>query len=109
MNSQKVKTWKEDPALRTFMFSGLILALYVLSFECQAVLAPADKVKELATLTTEVEKIVKNGCFIAGCASALVGTVYAVASQSIKIAVSSGVICLIAFRAHSFFSGSLVI
>jgi hypothetical protein len=109
MNPQTIRTWKEDPALRALMFSGLMLILYVLSFECQAVLEAKDKVKELETLTTEVEKIVKNGCFIAGCASALVGTFYAVASQSIKIAASSGIISLIAFRAHSFFSSSLII
>ncbi len=109
MNQAKTKSWTEDPALRAFMFSVLVLILYVLSFQCQAALADTDRVAELKTLTTETQKIVKNGCYIAGSASALVGTIWAVASQNLKVAASSAAITVVALKAASFFSGTLLI
>lgn len=109
MNQAKTKSWTEDPRLRALMFSALVLVLYVLSFECFAALEAGDTVKELETLTKETQKMVKNGCYIAGSASALVGTIWAVASQNLKVAASSAAITVIALKAASFFSGTLVI
>ncbi len=109
MNPAKMKSWTEDLLLRALMFSALVFILNVLSFECFAALDAGDTVKELETLTKETQKIVKNGCYIAGSASALVGTIWAVASQNLKVAASSAAITVIALKAASFFSGTLLI
>jgi hypothetical protein len=81
-----------------FLYSGHLLAL-----------EEGDKVRELAGLTTETSKIVKNGCYIAGSASALVGAIWSVASQSLKVAASSAAITIVALKAAGFFAGTLVI
>lgn len=72
-------------------------------------LETSDKVKELTGLTEETSKIVKNGCYIAGSASALVGAIWAVASQSLKVAASSAAITIIALKSAGFFAGTLFI
>ncbi len=69
----------------------------------------SDQVKELAGLTAETSKIVKNGCYIAGSASALVGAIWAVASQSLKVAASSAAITIVSLKAATFFTGTLLI
>ena len=88
--------------------SALALLLYGYS-EMGFALAEGDKVKELAGLTDETQKIVKTGCYIAGSASALVGAIWAVASQSLKVAASSAAVTIIALKAAGFFSGTLFI
>lgn len=81
-----------------FLYSGQLLAL-----------SESDKVTELAGLTAETSKLVKNGCYIAGTASALVGAIWSVASQSLKVAASSAAITIVALKAAGFFAGTLFI
>ena len=69
----------------------------------------ADKVAEIATLTTDVTKIAKNGCYITGCASALIGSVWAVAQQSLKVFGVAAGVTLLAFKAPSFFTSAMLI
>ena len=85
-----------------------LLALMLVSDPSLA-LPEADTVAELKNLTLETSKIVKNGCYIAGSASALVGAIWAVASQNLKIAASSAVVTIIALKAASFFATALLI
>lgn len=68
-----------------------------------------DKVAEIATLTAEVTKLAKNGCYITGCASALIGAIFAVAQQSLKIFGVAAAVTLLAFKAPSFFTSALLI
>lgn len=96
-------------AFEGLMVGGLVWILYFFSFDCVAALQEGDKVAELKTLTEEMQKIVKTGCYLAGSASALVGTIAAVGSQNLKVAISSGVITIVAFKATSFFSGTMLI
>lgn len=95
-----------------FLFGALImgagLALLIFSGQLFA-LEEGDKVKELAGLTAETSKIVKNGCYIAGSASALVGAIWSVASQSLKVAASSAAITIVALKAAGFFAGTVLI
>ena len=88
-----------------------VLAMIVLSLYAATSLALAetDKVIELVKLTEETSKIVKNGCFIAGSASALVGAIWSVASQSLKVAASSAAITIVSLKAATFFSTTLLI
>ncbi len=109
MSLYKTTGFNTQLALKGLMVGGLMLILYLLSFDCEAALQEGDKVAELKTLADETQKIVKTGCYIAGSASALVGTIAAVASQNLKVAVSSGVITIVAFKATSFFSGTMLI
>lgn len=69
----------------------------------------SEGVAELKVLTEETAKIVKNGCYIAGSASALVGAVWAVASQSLKVAASSAAVTIVVLKAASFFATTLLI
>jgi hypothetical protein len=87
--------------------SFIVLCLY--SDFTIAALVETDKVAELKALTTETGKIVKNGCYIAGSVSALVAAVSMVASQNLKVATSSAAVTLIAFKAATFLSGTLLI
>lgn len=86
--------------------AGILLVLY--SNHLWA-LEESDRVRELAGLTSETSRIVKNGCYIAGSASALVGAIWAVASQSLKVAASSAAVTIIALKAGGFFAGTLFI
>jgi len=68
-----------------------------------------DEVTELAELTEHVSKMAKNGCYIAGCASALIGAIFAVAQQSLKIFGVTAAVTLLAFKAPAFFTASILI
>lgn len=69
----------------------------------------ADQVKELETLTQEVGKITKVACYVIGTASAGIGTLWAVAAQSLKVGVSSAAVTLLAFKSPAFFAQSMII
>ncbi len=96
------------PALLTALTMSAMVVLFLYSGHLLA-LEEGDKVRELAGLTAETSKIVKNGCYIAGSASALVGAIWSVASQSLKVAASSAAITIIALKAAGFFAGTLFI
>ena len=98
-----------NPSQKMFLATGLCLIALCVYSDCSVALAESDKVAELAGLTAETSKIVKNGCYIAGSASALVGSIWAVASQSLKVAASSAAVTIIALKAATFFSGTLLI
>ncbi|MBP6103516.1 MAG: hypothetical protein KA508_00375 [Gammaproteobacteria bacterium] len=89
--------------------SVLVLLALTLVSDPSLALPDADTVAELKVLTTETSKIVKNGCYIAGSASALVGAIWAVASQSLKVAASSAAITIVSLKAASFFATALLI
>lgn len=72
-------------------------------------LQEADKVAEIATLTADVTKIAKNGCYITGCASALIGSVWAVAQQSLKVFGVAAGVTLLAFKSPTFFTSAMLI
>jgi len=74
-----------------------------------AALGAQDHVAEIAELTTQVTKIAKNGCHIAGCASALIGAIFAVAQQSLKIFGVAAAVTLLAFKAPTFFTSAMLI
>ncbi len=97
----------QDYLLPTLSVLG-VLALTLVSDPSLA-LPDTDTVAELKVLTTETSKIVKNGCYIAGSASALVGAIWAVASQSLKVAASSAAITIVSLKAASFFATALLI
>lgn len=99
---------RHHSAFITAFMLGVGLWLFLQSGEVSA-LEESDKVKELAGLTAETNKLVKNGCYIAGSASALVGAIWSVASQSLKVAASSAAITIIALKAAGFFAGTLLI
>ncbi len=88
-----------------------VLAVLALTLVADPSLAwdESQGVAELKVLTKETSKIVKNGCYIAGSASALVGTIWSVASQSLKVAASSAAITIISLKAASFFATTLLI
>ena len=90
------------------LFAISVLGLYLYSGQSFG-LEESDKVRELAALTTETSKIVKNGCYITGSVSALVGSIWAVAAQNIKVAVTAAAVTLVDFKAPAFFSGTLLI
>ncbi len=96
------------PALLTALIMSSAALLFLYSGHLLA-LEEGDRVRELAGLTTETSKIVKNGCYIAGSASALVGAIWSVASQSLKVAASSAAITIVALKAAGFFAGTLFI
>lgn len=101
-------TSRRSDLLITAFTLGVGLWLFLQSGELSA-LEEGDKVKELAGLTAEASKLVKNGCYIAGTASALVGAIWSVASQSLKVAASSAAITIVALKAAGFFAGTLLI
>ena len=68
-----------------------------------------DQVAEIAQLTTHVTKLAKNGCYITGCASALIGAIFAVAQQSLKIFGVAAAVTLLAFKAPTFFTSAMLI
>ena len=84
-----------------------VMSVYLYLNEASA-LDQADRVAEIATLTTDVTKIAKNGCYITGCASALIGSVWAVAQQSLKVFGVAAGVTLLAFKAPSFFTSALL-
>ena len=103
------KPWVDlHPALLTTLIMSTAALLFLYSGQLLA-LEEGDRVRELAGLTTETSKIVKNGCYIAGSASALVGAIWSVASQSLKVAASSAAITIVALKAAGFFAGTLFI
>lgn len=90
--------------------------LTILSASCLCLIAgesvalgAQDQVTEIAELTTQVTKIAKNGCHIAGCASALIGAIFAVAQQSLKIFGVAAAVTLLAFKAPTFFTSAMLI
>ena len=90
------------------VFAISAVGIYLMSDQNFA-LEEGDKVRELAVLTTETSKIVKNGCYLTGSASALVGSIWAVAAQNLKVAITAAAVTLVAFKAPAFFSGTLCI
>jgi hypothetical protein len=72
-------------------------------------LAETDKVAEINELTLHVTKLAKNGCYITGCASALIGSIFAVAQQSLKIFGVASAVTLLAFKAPAFFTSAMLI
>ena len=111
MRKNKVHTWLEvmkHPAVLSTVAVVSWIGLSLYSGQSFA-LEEGDKVRELAGLTSETQKMVRNGCYIAGSASTLVGAIWSVASQSIKVAASSIVITIIALKSAGFFSGTMVI
>lgn len=106
VHTEKHDGIQEDWVPRLSLLGMLALTLIA---EPSFALEESDKVAELAALTTETAKIVKNGCYIAGSASALVGAIWSVASQNLKVAASSAVITIISLKAATFFSGTLLI
>jgi hypothetical protein len=99
------------PLNHSALHAALTMSVLFLLFYSGHLLAleEGDKVRELAGLTAETSKIVKNGCYIAGSASALVGAIWSVASQSLKVAASSAAITIVALKAAGFFAGTLFI
>jgi len=96
----------------SFLFS--IAAMPVAIFLClmageSAALAETDKVAEINELTTHVAKLAKNGCYITGTASALIGSIFAVAQQSLKIFGVAAAVTLLAFKAPAFFTSAMLI
>lgn len=68
-----------------------------------------DRLAELTTLTTEVGKLTKTGCYIAGGVSSLVGLAWAIAAQNLKILAASAVITVFAFKAPALFTSTMLI
>ncbi len=103
---------KSDSFFNCYPGPSVMLAVGV--FLCLAAgqslaLGAQDQVAEIAELTTQVTKIAKNGCYIAGCASALVGAIFAVAQQSLKIFGVTVAVTLLAFKAPTFFTSAMLI
>lgn len=69
----------------------------------------ADRLAELTTLTTEVGKLTKTGCYIAGGVSSLVGLAWSIAAQNLKILAASAVITVFAFKAPALFTSTMLI
>ena len=86
--------------------SGMMIVCYANELFA---LQESDKVAEIAALTADVTKIVKNGCYITGCASALIGSVWAVAQQSLKVFGAAAGVTLLAFKAPTFFTSAMLI
>jgi len=97
-NSQMISVLFAISSLGLYFYSGQSFGL-----------EESDKVRELAVLTTETSKIVKNGCYLTGSVSALVGSIWAVSAQSIKVGVAAIAVTLLAFKSPAFFSGTLLI
>jgi hypothetical protein len=98
--------WKYNLSKFALAFSFIIFYFYVgETFALQE----SDKVAEIATLTNDVTKLAKNGCYITGCASALIGSVWAVAQQSLKVFGVAAAVTLLSFKAPSFFTSSMLI
>ena len=95
----------------TLSRSALIMSFIIFYFYMGEALAlqEGDRVAEIASLTTDVTKIAKNGCYITGCASALIGSVWAVAQQSLKVFGVAAGVTLLAFKAPSFFTSAMLI
>jgi hypothetical protein len=68
-----------------------------------------DRLAELTTLTTEVGKLTKTGCYIAGGVSSLMGLVWSIAAQNLKILAASAVITVFAFKAPTLFTSTMLI
>jgi len=68
-----------------------------------------DQVAEINELTAHVTKLAKNGCYITGTASALIGSIFAVAQQSLKIFGVAAAVTLLAFKAPAFFTSAMLI
>jgi hypothetical protein len=68
-----------------------------------------DRLAELTTLTTEVGKLTKTGCYIAGGVSSLVGLAWSIAAQNLKILAASAVITVFAFKAPALFTSTMLI
>ena len=99
--------YKNAPIFSLFITLGAF-ALYCYSGDSFA-LAETDKVAEINELTLHVTKLVKNGCYITGCASALIGSIFAVAQQSLKIFGVASAVTLLAFKAPAFFTSAMLI
>ncbi len=98
----------KSPGLFLLLSMLSTMALFLFSGE-SAALAQQDQVAEINALTTEITKIAKNGCYIAGCASALIGAIFAVAQQSLKIFGVTAAVTLLAFKAPTFFTSAMLI
>lgn len=84
------------------------MSLFLFAGE-SAALAEGDRVAEINELTTHVAKLAKNGCYITGTASALIGSIFAVAQQSLKIFGVAAAVTLLAFKAPAFFTSAMLI
>jgi uncharacterized membrane protein len=95
-----------------FLFSvaaiSIAISLCLVAGE-SAALAQGDQVAEINELTTHVTKLAKNGCYITGTASALIGSIFAVAQQSLKIFGVAAAVTLLAFKAPAFFTSAMLI
>ena len=101
-------SWLKNRYPVPLIFAISAVGIYLCSGQSFA-LEEGDKVKELAVLTTETSKIVKNGCYLTGSASALIGSIWSVAAQNLKVAITAAAVTLVAFKAPAFFSGTLLI
>jgi len=99
--------YKNVPVVSFFITLGAFV-LYFYSPDSFA-LAETDKVAEINELTLHVTKLAKNGCYITGCASALIGSIFAVAQQSLKIFGVASAVTLLAFKAPAFFTSAMLI
>ena len=105
---EKINAFYKTPRMFSLLTTLGAIGFYFYSGDSYA-LVETDKVAEIATLTTEVTKIAKNGCYITGCASALIGAIFAVAQQSLKIFGVAAAVTLLAFKAPSFFTSAMLI
>ena len=106
--SKKMSPFYPTPSFWSLLTIVSAFGFYIYSGESFA-LQEQDKVAEIATLTTDVSKLAKNGCYITGCASALIGAVWSVAQQSLKVFGVAAAVTLLAFKAPSFFTSALLI
>lgn len=103
-----INTLYKSPALFWLLTTLSTMSLFLFAGE-SAALAQGDQVAEISELTTHVTKLAKNGCYITGTASALIGSIFAVAQQSLKIFGVAAAVTLLAFKAPAFFTSAMLI
>ncbi len=72
-------------------------------------LSEGNRVAELKALTEETSKIVATFSWLIGTGSIVAGAYAAVASQNLKVAATSAVISLAAFKGPAFFTTTALI
>ncbi len=111
----KIPLQKSDNSFfNNYSFLFWVAAMPITIFLClvageSIALAEGDRVAEINELTTHVAKLAKNGCYITGTASALIGSIFAVAQQSLKIFGVAAAVTLLAFKAPAFFTSAMLI
>ncbi len=101
-------SFHQNLPLFSFVMTTAAMGLFLFAGESSA-LAQGDQVAEINELTTHVTKLAKNGCYITGTASALIGSIFAVAQQSLKIFGVAAAVTLLAFKAPAFFTSAMLI